>query len=89
VELKDRNKLLVIHRFFYYAVKNTLMRQMLRFLLLFPPNPLYDLCYYFSLVLSYAQYHQVSLARALRVAWNNYWSTRKPKIATQGLKSTG
>lgn len=78
VELKDRNKLLVIHRFFYYAVKNTFMRKALRFFMLLPPNPIYDLFYYFSLILSYAKYHQVSLYRAVRVAWNNYWSTRKP-----------
>ena len=78
VELKDKNQLLVIHRFFYSAVRNTFMRQALRFLMLLPPNPIYDLFYYFSLVLSYKEYHQVSLIRALRVAWNNYWSTRKP-----------
>lgn len=78
IELKDKNKLLVIHRFFYSAVKNTFMRKMLSFFMLFPPNPIYDLFYYFALILSYKRYHQVSLSRALRVAWSNYWCSRKP-----------
>lgn len=78
VELKDKNQLLVIHRFFYSAVRKTFMRKALRFLMLLPPNPIYDLFYYFSLILSYKKYHQVTLTRTLRVAWNNYWSTRKP-----------
>jgi anaerobic magnesium-protoporphyrin IX monomethyl ester cyclase len=78
VELKDKNRLLVIHRFFYAAVRNDFMRKALRFLMLLPPNPIYDYFYYVSLIWSYKKYHQVSLTRALRVAWNNYWSTRKP-----------
>lgn len=78
VKLKDNNKLLVIHRFFYAAVRNTVMRRALRFLMLLPPNPAYDFFYYFSLIWSYKKYHQVSFTRALRVAWNNYWSTRNP-----------
>jgi anaerobic magnesium-protoporphyrin IX monomethyl ester cyclase len=78
VRLQDEHQLLVVHRFFYAAVRNNLMRRLLKFLMRLPPNPSYDCFYYFSLVLSYKKYHQVSLPRALRVAWNNYWSTRKP-----------
>lgn len=77
VEVKDKNKILVLHRLFHFSVHNTIMRRLLNFFVLFPPNPLFDLLYSLSLIHSYAEYHQVSLLRAIRVAWNNYWSTKK------------
>ncbi|MCG8429834.1 MAG: hypothetical protein MJA29_01485, partial [Candidatus Omnitrophica bacterium] len=77
VKLKDERKILVVHRFFLLAVKSRLMRKLLNVFLLFPPNALYDAFYSFSLILSYAEYHEVGFWRAFRVAWNNFWSTRR------------
>lgn len=76
VKDKDKNKMLVLHRMFFFAVQNTVIRRLLKTLILFPPNPVFDLIYSFSLILSYAKYHQVSRLRAISVAWNNYWGTR-------------
>lgn len=77
ISVRDKNKILVLHRLFHYAVQNTFMRKLVNMLIFIPPNPLFDLAYYFSLISSYADYHHVSLFRAIRVAWNNYWETRK------------
>lgn len=76
VAVKDKNKILVLHRLFHFCVHSRIMRKLLRLFVLFPPNPLFDLLYSFSLIHSYAQYHQVSFLQAIRVAWNNYWSTK-------------
>ncbi|MBU1869897.1 MAG: B12-binding domain-containing radical SAM protein [Candidatus Omnitrophica bacterium] len=80
IDTKDKDKILVLHRFFNFAVHHTFMRKLLNILIYLPPNPLFDAVYSLSLILSYADYHQVSFLRALRVAWNNYWSTKRKKI---------
>jgi hypothetical protein len=77
VRLKDARKILVVHRFFYLAVTKTWVRRLLSILVHIPPNPLFDACYYFSLIHSYALYHQVSILRAFGVAWTNYWGTKR------------
>jgi len=77
VHVQDQRKILVLHRLFHLAVHSNLMRRLLRILIFFPPNPVFDALYYFSLILSYAKYHQVSFWRAIRVAWTNYWGTKK------------
>ena len=77
ITVKDKRKMLVLHRLFHCSVHSRIMRRFLKVFVLFPPNPLFDLLYSFSLIHSYAEYHQVSLSRAIRVAWNNYWSTKK------------
>jgi radical SAM superfamily enzyme YgiQ (UPF0313 family) len=76
IEVKDKRKILVLHRMFYFAVHNSFIRKIINFLILFPPNPLFDALYSLALIKSYAEYHQVSFLRAFRIAWNNYWSTK-------------
>jgi len=72
LNIPDEKKIMVLHRLFYLSVRNRFVRSLLKILVLFPPNPLFDLVYYFSLVLSYAKYHQVSFWRAFKVALSNY-----------------
>jgi len=86
IKVKDEKKILVLHRLFHFAVHNSFMRKILNILVYIPPNPLFDMLYYYSLVISYAEYHQVSFCRALKVAWNNYWSTRKSQSQIWKLK---
>lgn len=80
IKVKDERKILVVHRMFLFAVKSTLVRRFLKVLVFIPPNPLFDALYSLALILSYAEYHQVSFIRALRVAWNNYWATKKSPV---------
>ena len=75
VQLRDQKKILVLHRLFQFTVHYRLVRKLIRLLLVFPPNPLFDGLYYFSLIQSYSKYHQVSLWRSLQVAWTNFWGT--------------
>ena len=75
VQLRDHKKILVLHRLFQFTVHYRLVRKLIRLLLVFPPNPLFDGLYYFSLIQSYSKYHQVSLWRSLQVAWTNFWGT--------------
>ncbi|MBU1148437.1 MAG: B12-binding domain-containing radical SAM protein, partial [Candidatus Omnitrophica bacterium] len=77
LETKDRNKIIVLHRFFQLAVHNDVIYRMLRFLVRIPPNPLFDMLYYYSLIVSYARYHEVSLWRAAFIAWSNYRGTKR------------
>lgn len=79
---RDTRKILVVHRLFLLAVKYSCVRRLLNVCIFIGPNPLFDALYSFSLVLSYAQYHQVSFWTALKIACNNYWSTKKG--ATRG-----
>ncbi|MBI2442227.1 MAG: B12-binding domain-containing radical SAM protein [Lentisphaerae bacterium] len=77
VKVKDEKKILVVHRFFMLAVKSGVVRRLLNVLIYIGPNPLFNAIYSFSLVLSYAEYHQVNFFTAFKIAWNNYWSTRR------------
>lgn len=77
IKVSDERKILVVHRFFLLAVKSRTVRRLLNVLIYVGPNPLFNAIYSFSLVLSYAEYHQVSFWTALKIAWNNYWSTRR------------
>ena len=72
LNIPDWKKIMVAHRLFYLSVRSVFVRSILKALVLIPPNPIFDLVYYSSLILSYARYHQVSFSRALRVAWSNY-----------------
>lgn len=84
VKVDDERKIMVVHRYFLLAVKSGFVRRLLNVLIKVPPNPLNDLFYSFSLILSYAEYHEVSLWRALQVAWNNFWSTRHRGARAEG-----
>ncbi|MFH1397332.1 MAG: radical SAM protein [Candidatus Omnitrophota bacterium] len=84
IELRDKSKIIVLHRLFHYAVRNSFMRRLLDVLISVPPNPLFDLLYYFSLILGYAQYHRISLLRAICIAWNNYRCAKKNMITAGG-----
>lgn len=77
IAVKDKNKMLVLHRLFHLSVHSGIVRRFIKVLVLFPPNLLFDLLYSFSLIYSYAEYHQVGLSRAISVAWNNYWSAKR------------
>ena len=77
INLRDGKKILVLHRLFHYAVHYRPVRKLMKLFLLIPPNPLFDWLYYLSLILSYAKYHQVSIARAFKIAWDNYRGTKK------------
>jgi hypothetical protein len=77
VQIRDRKKIIVLHRLFQFAVGSKFVRRLLRVLVLFPPNLLFNMLYYYSLISSYAKYHNVSFYRAISVAWNNYWQTKK------------
>jgi anaerobic magnesium-protoporphyrin IX monomethyl ester cyclase len=79
LKVKDERKILAAHRLFPLAVKYSFLRKTIKFLIVFGPNPLYDMVYALALILSFADYHQVSFWRAFVVAWNNYWSTRKTR----------
>ncbi|MFH1876324.1 MAG: radical SAM protein [Candidatus Omnitrophota bacterium] len=76
VMVPDVRKILVVHRLFQFLIHNNVVYRMRSFLIAIGPNPVYDFFYYFSLIKSYARYHQVSFLRALKVAWTNYWGTR-------------
>jgi len=76
IQTKDQKKIIVVHRFFQLAVRNDFIYRILKKLVLIPPNPLFDMIYYYSLIASYAKYHNVSFLRAASVAWSNYWETK-------------
>jgi len=76
IQLEDQKKIMVVQRLFQLAVLNKFVYRMLRKLVLIPPNPLFDMLYYYSLVKSYAGYHSVSFWRAVYIAWSNYIETR-------------
>jgi len=82
-QVKDQRKIMVLHRLFYLSVRNRPMRRLLNMLIFFPPNPIFDAAHCASLILSYAGYHQVSLGRAILVAWTNYWELRKKRKAAK------
>ena len=77
IQLDDQKKIIVLHRFFQLAVHNDFIYRILRKLVLIPPNPLFDMLYYYSLIRSYAGYHNVSFWRAVSVAWSNYRETKR------------
>lgn len=79
IQAKDQKKITVLHRLFQLAVHNDFGYRMLRKLVLIPPNPLFDILHYYSLITSYAKYHNVSLWRAVSVAWSNYRETKKKR----------
>lgn len=76
IQTKDQKKIIVVHRFFQLAVHSGFVYGILKKLVLIPPNPLFDMIYYYSLITSYAKYHNVSFWRAASVAWSNYWETK-------------
>lgn len=76
IQTKDQNKIIVVHRFFQLAVHSDFVYKILKKLVLIPPNPLFDMIYYYSLITSYAKYHNVGFWRAASVAWSNYWETK-------------
>jgi hypothetical protein len=76
IQTKDQKKIIVVHRFFQLAVHNDFIYRILKKLVRIPPNPLFDIIYYYSLIDSYAKYHKVSFWRAASVAWSNYWETK-------------
>lgn len=77
IEVKDKNKILVLHRLFHYCVHSNFIRFIIKILVLIPHNPIFDVAYYYSLILSYARYHQVSILRAFKVALSNYRMAKK------------
>jgi radical SAM superfamily enzyme YgiQ (UPF0313 family) len=88
LNLRDRRKIMVLHRLFQLAVHNDFVYMMLRVLIVVPPNPVFEVLYYFSLITSYAKYHNVGFWRAFSIAWSNYRETRKNKnegIANQSF----
>jgi radical SAM superfamily enzyme len=76
IQVKDKNKIIVLHRLFQLAVRNSFVYRMLRSLVCIPPNPVFEMMYYYSLIVSYAEYHRVSMWRAISIAWSNYKETR-------------
>lgn len=80
IRIKDEKKILVVHRFFLLAVKYAFVYRALKWLIHIPPNPLFDILYYFSVVWSYAEYHQVNLFVAFKLAWSNYAGTKKKRV---------
>ncbi|MBU1061326.1 MAG: B12-binding domain-containing radical SAM protein [Candidatus Omnitrophica bacterium] len=76
IQMNDRKKIKVLHRLFHLAVHNDFIYRVIRKLVLIPPNPIFDMLYYYSLIASYAKYHKVSLWRAASIAWSNYKETK-------------
>lgn len=76
IQVKDKNKIIVLHRLFQLAVRNSFVYGILRGLVCIPPNPVFEMMYYYSLIVSYAEYHRVSIWRAISIAWSNYKETR-------------
>ncbi len=77
IKVKDRKRLMVLHRLFQLAIHNNFVYRILKKLVLIPPNPVFHMLYYYSLVTSYADYHRVSLWRAAFIAWSNYRETKR------------
>lgn len=77
IKVRDMRKIRVLHRFFPLAVSNGFVYRIIKKLVLIPPNPIFDMLYYYSLIVSYAKYHKVTFWRAVSVAWSNYRGTRK------------
>lgn len=79
---KDMKKIFVVQRFFHFFVHSKVAHKLLRFLIHFPPNPIFDMFLYFSLIKNYAEYHNISFFRALYIAWFTWWGTRKFRNAS-------
>lgn len=67
-KLKDGNKIKVLQRFFYFGVKIPGFIYLLKLLVFIPNNFVFDFFYKFSILISYAAYHQIGIVRALKIA---------------------
>lgn len=65
---KDRNKIKVLQRLFYYGVKVPCADYLLKLLIFIPNNFIFDFFHRFGMLISYADYHQVNIFRALKIA---------------------
>ena len=66
--LKDGKKIKVLQRLFYYGVKVPGFVYFLKLLVLVPNNFIFELMHRFSILITYASYHQINIFRALKVA---------------------
>lgn len=67
-KLKDGNKIKVLQRFFYFGVKVPGFIYLLKLLVHIPNNFIFDFFHKISILVSYAAYHQIGIARALKIA---------------------
>ena len=67
-KLKDGSKIKVLQRFFYFGVKVPGFVHLLKLLVYIPNNFIFDFFHKFSILISYAAYHQIGIIRALKIA---------------------
>ncbi|MFC1756622.1 B12-binding domain-containing radical SAM protein [Patescibacteria group bacterium] len=67
-KLKDGKKIKVLHRLFYYGVKVPGFVYLLKLFVYIPNNFVFEFFHRFAILMTYANYHQVSFYRALKVA---------------------
>ncbi len=67
-KLKDGRKIKVLQRLFYYGVKLPGFAYLLKWLVYIPNNFLFEFFHRVAILVTYIDYHQVSLFRALKVA---------------------
>lgn len=66
--LKDGNKIKVLQRFFYYSVAWPGFNFLLKILIYFPNNFIFDFFHRLSLLLMYTKFHRVNLIRAIFIS---------------------
>lgn len=79
IKVRDEKKIMVLHRLFQLAVNNKFIRIILKILVFIPPNPILNILHAYSLISSYAKYHNVSFLRSVLVAWSNYRKTKEKR----------
>jgi len=80
-KLKDGKKLKVLHRLFYYGVKIPGFVYLLKLLVYFPNNFIFEFLLRFSLLINYAKFHEISLFRALMVVNRVFWTERHIRMS--------
>ena len=80
-KLKDGKKLKVLHRLFYYGVKIPGFVYLLKLLVYFPNNFIFEFLLRFSLLINYAKFHEISLFRALMVVNRVFWTERRIRMS--------
>lgn len=78
-KLKDGRKIKVLQNLFYYGVKIPGFYYLLHWLVYLPNNFIFESLHRLGVLLSYANYHKMSLPRAFLAAWYAYGIERRKK----------
>jgi len=74
---KDRNKIKVLQKLFYYGVKIPGFDHLMKLLVYIPDNFVFDLFHRFSILINYIAFHQFKVFRFLKMALDTQKATER------------